>query len=339
MLDHYLSHDSVRKLLAMIVPVWFAPQVGHEEMHRLLAATLADVEQVVRPENLVLVVDGAPHAVEVVQALRQAFARRAGKAFRLVVLPENRGKGAAVLAGLETLPKAPFVALRDADGDHFVDDVPHLVRLAHQMAAECDNEAVLVIGRRTDVHPPLGWLRGEYELLLNEVVLDALRYALAHEGRAPALHYCHPDLPPDFQSGYKVYSAAAARLAAAGLRRAAQEAPQQDMLRWGMELVPLVEVTLAGGTFGEVRRITYHDQPVTAYGKIHRPTVYAHKAAWVLQRCGVAPEAARQMLDNALTRRPMLTDPSGREELLAFRSEVLRFLGIAETPLRWVQFL
>ncbi|MBI3944735.1 MAG: hypothetical protein HY321_02365, partial [Armatimonadetes bacterium] len=54
---------------------------------------------------------------------------------------------------------------------------------------------------------------------------------------------------------------------------------------------------------------------------------------------GVAPEAARQIVDNALARRPMGADPAGREELRAFRTETLRTLGAPETPVRWPRFL
>ncbi len=340
MLEHYLTHARVRDLTAMVIPVWFPPDTPAEETRALLGATLADVEGCVAPERLALVVDGAPHVVGVVEALQQEVAARTGVPFLLRLLPSNLGKGAAIVAGIEMLPEAPFVVVRDADGDHVVDDVPHLVRLAHQIATEWPGRPVVVIGRRESVHAPLGWVRGEYELLLNEVVLDALRYALAREGSAPVLSYCAAELPPDFQSGFKVYSAEAARLAAEGLQSAAAQEPDLDMLRWGMELVPLVAVSLAGGVFGEADRKAYYDQPVTAYGRIDRPRAYGAKAAWVLRRCGVSPEAARRMLDNALVRRPMHADPAGREELLAFRAHVLAAVGAPpEHPVYFRRFL
>lgn len=338
-MNHYLTRVQVRELCGMVVPVWFAADTPAEQIRALLGATLADVESCVEPGRLVLVVDGAPHAEPAVRDLCAEFARRAGAPFQVRVLPKNQGKGAALLAGMDLLPAGLFVVFRDADGDHFTDDVPHLVRLAHQMAAENDGSPVMVIGRRTAVHPPLGWVRGEYELLLNEITLDALRYALAREGRALPLTYCHHDLPPDFQSGYKLYSPAAARIAAEGLRRAAAARPELEMLRWGMELVPLVEVSLAGGVFGEVHRMTFHDQPVTAYGSMDRPRAYGRKTAWLLSRCGVAPAAARQMLDNALVRRALDTDPAGHQELLAYRRQVLDALGAPDAPVRAPLFL
>ncbi|MDH7571355.1 MAG: hypothetical protein QHJ73_17390, partial [Armatimonadota bacterium] len=165
------------------------------------------------------------------------------------------------------------------------------------------------------------------------------RYALARRDAALALHYCHPDAPPDFQSGFKVYSSKAVHLLQTGLATAAAEHPQKEMLRWGMELVPLVEVALAGGVFGEARRASYRDQPVTAYGSIDRPRAYGQKAIWVFQRCGVAPAAAAQMLHNALTRRLLETDPAGRAELHAFRTFVLRGVGVPETSPHAARFL
>ncbi|MDH7571500.1 MAG: glycosyltransferase, partial [Armatimonadota bacterium] len=170
MLEHYLTLAQVRELTAMVVPVWFAPEVSATEIAALLSVTLADAEAVVPPDRLVVVIDGAQTAAGVAAEVQRAFAARAGAPFRLVVLEQNRGKGGAILAGLEALPPAPFTVVRDADGDHFVNDVPHLVRLAHQMATECAPKPILVIGRRGAVHPPLGWVRGEYELLLNDLV-------------------------------------------------------------------------------------------------------------------------------------------------------------------------
>lgn len=339
MLEHYLTHAQVRSLLSVVIPVWFPGDTAPEVARALLDATLADAQECVVPQRLAVVVDGAPHVVDAVEAVRRDFAARAGEPFLVRVLPENQGKGAAILAGLEMLPPAPFVAVRDADGDHMVDDVPHLVRLAHQMAAEWPGRPVVAIGRRENVHAPIGWVRAEYELLLNEAVAEALRYALARKEQALVLSYCDAAWPPDFQSGFKVYSAEAASLAAEALRSAAAEHPGLQMLRWGMELVPLVAVTLAGGVFGEAGRKAVFDQPVTAYGTIDRPRAYGAKLTWVFRQCGVRPEAARQMLDNALVRRPMFTDPGGRAELLEFRACVLKALGLGDAPVCVRRFL
>jgi hypothetical protein len=132
---------------------------------------------------------------------------------------------------------------------------------------------------------------------------------------------------PDIQSGYKVYSRAAATLAAEGLWRANREYRDLQMLGWGVEIVPAVEIIMAGGIFGEMLRITYETQPISTFDQSQRREEYAREAIWVLKRLDVPPPAAAQLLDDIIPRTTLYQDAAGREELLAMRAHVLHGLG------------
>ncbi|MCC2667704.1 MAG: hypothetical protein K0Q72_175, partial [Armatimonadetes bacterium] len=131
---------------------------------------------------------------------------------------------------------------------------------------------------------------------------------------------------PDLQSGYKLYSRAAAEVAVEGLHREAGNYPDLRLLRVGMEIVPFVEIALADGVFGEVGRKAFYDQPVTSYGTVDVARFYGSKLGWALRRCGVPPLPALILLDGALARRPLNTDPNGRETALRMRDLVLELL-------------
>src|SRR5205823_10788948 len=125
------------------------------------------------------------------------------------------------------------------------DDLPHLFRLGEQIARETGCEQVLIVGRRTAVHPPLGWLRGEYEQVVNAVLVEALQFSLARRGRVLARQYWAAELP-DLQSGYKLYSRGACEEAVAALRRAEERRPELLPLRRGMEILPFAAICSAG---------------------------------------------------------------------------------------------
>ncbi|MGV3723595.1 MAG: hypothetical protein ACO1SX_22080, partial [Actinomycetota bacterium] len=103
--------------------------------------------------------------------------------------------------------------------------------------------------------------------------------------------------------------------------------PDLHLMRTGMEIVPFVTVALEGGVFAEVERKTFHEQPVTSYGKVDLAQFFGSKLAWALLRCGVPADQAMILLDGALSRRPLFTDPTGRESALRMRRIVLDKLG------------
>jgi hypothetical protein len=149
---------------------------------------------------------------------------------------------------------------------------------------------------------------------------------LARHGRVLPRQYWAADVP-DLQSGYKLYSRAACAEAVRALRKADQERPELQPLRRGMEILPFAAVCAAGGIAGEAPRATYYDQPVTSYGRVDRVRFFGDPLAWSLRELEVAPDAARGILDNALARSTLMTDPDGRRELLALRRHTLETLA------------
>jgi hypothetical protein len=331
----YPTHSELRPRLAIVVPAWYSPATDPGDAQRLLLTTLADCATLVEPERVVVVVDGSPVAGRAARAVQAHLRPRWGASFTLIELEENQGKGAAIVAGLKHLlgDRNPpeWTAVRDADGDHLLDDLPHLARAGVQIADENPGRPVAVVGRRTSLHAPMGWVRGEFELLVNEVLIDGLAYALARAGSVWDARYLI-DRVLDLQSGYKLYSRDAASIAVEALTREADRRPELKLARTGMEIVPSVEIALAGGVWGEVARKTFFDQPVTSYGSVNFAEFYGSKLAWALERCAVPAEAAAPLIDGALLRRPLYCDPSGRAALLDWRRYVLSALAGDDGP-------
>lgn len=321
----YPTHRDMRGRVGLVVPVWFSADAPDDLCERLLRTTLADCPACLEPRHVVLVVDGVPRLTALAERLAEECAEAWGAPFRVLAPAVNQGKGGALVCGWAALlaePELDFLAARDADGDHFIDDLPHLFRLGDQIRRETVAEQVLVVGRRTDLHPPLGWLRGEMEQVVNAVLVEALQFSLARRGVVLARQYWAADVP-DLQSGYKLYSRAACAEAVRVLQEAEQSHPELQPFRRGMELLPFAAILNAGGIAGEAPRYTYYDQPVTSYGRVDRARFFGDPLAWSLQMLDVPVEAARCFFDNALARCPLMTDPSGRAELFALRERTL----------------
>ncbi|MGD8238102.1 MAG: hypothetical protein PVH68_06085 [Armatimonadota bacterium] len=317
--------------LGMVIPVWYPEDMRAGTMRELLSLTLSDVELFVHMENVVLHVDGCPRVAPIVEELRDEAWQRLGSSFDVSMKEENLGKGGAVALGYERLlerQELQFVCTRDGDGDHSIYDLPHLYRLARQIQGAEQTDLVAVCGRRFGRHRPLGLWRGEYEAVMAELIWEGLKCALARDGRALNTQYLNSyGRVPDVQSGYKVYSRAAATLVTEGLWRANREHPDLGMLGWGVEIVPAVEIVLAGGVYGEMMRTTYETQPVSTFDQSQRNEEYAREAIWVLKRLEIAPPAAARLLDGIIPRTALYQDGAGRRELLAMRALVLEGLG------------
>jgi hypothetical protein len=329
-----LTREDMVGQVGLVVPVYYREQVPDDVCENLLRTTLAGYAGCLQPQHIVLVVDGAQRLTGLAERLSSELACGA---FRVKTLRVNQGKGGALVVGWEELladEALKFIAVRDADGDHFLDDLPHLFRLGEQIVEDTGSASVVIIGRRTAVHPSLGWRRGECELAVNAILVEALQFSLASRGRVLPRQYWAADVL-DLQSGYKLYSRAACAVATSALRKAEQEGSKFQPLRYGMELIPFAAICAAGGIAGEAPRYKeYHTQPVTNYGDVDWGSLFGDPLAWTLHTLSIDPVAACQFFDNALARSLMMTDPAGRRDLLTLRGHTLEKLAaLWGTPL------
>lgn len=316
----------IKQTTGMIVPVWFPESMSEAEMARVLRPALEDVEPFAESRNVVVVVDGAPKAHEMVLALRKKL-----KGFEVLFLEENAGKGGAVAAGIERMlenASVEYIVPRDHDNDHLANDAVNLVRLAAQMRRDTGNDLVVTIGRRSSIHRHLGFVRGEYEWMINEVCFEATKFALAREGRALTTQYFAAyEMVPDMQTGFKCYTRASGKLFCQTLQGAGKLTPGLDVRRHGAEVPVLVETLLRGGTVGEVNRLAWENQPLTTYDLAARVQVKGAVLAWALQRTNVPPSVARQLLTNAIARRVMAKEEKGVADLLSLANWTLEKLA------------
>lgn len=315
-----------RGRVGMVMPIWFPPAYPRERMVAILRGSLADVETFFAQGHAVAVVDGAPHVEPAVEQVWKEFHCGNRSPFEILKSEVNRGKGGAVAQGLAQLlghEELEAFVIRDDDGDHFLNDAPSLYALLRQMAEETGSDLLLVNGRRSDLHWPLGFVRGQYELLLDEVVWSALEYSAARKGRAVARNYFGRfGRVPDFKSGYKMYGRGAARLVVEASEAVATSEPA--MLRWGCEILPVVEVIEAGGWLGEVIRKALASQPLStyAYGADWQ-AIHVAMLRWTFLRLDIPAEVAVCLFDNALSTLPFLQHPQGFQEMMALREAVM----------------
>lgn len=322
-----LTLTEMKKNTGMIVPVWYPESMTLEEMERVLAPTLADVGVYAQSENVLAIVDGAPKTHEA--ALR--VQKRMGS-FEVVYKEKNEGKGGVVATGLERLLKNPsveFIVARDHDNDHLTNDALNIVNLAAKMQSDTGSDLVTAIGRRTSVHRHLGFVRGEYEWMINEVAFEAAKYALARQGRTMnSQYYAAYEMVPDMQTGFKCYGRRAARLIVDALHQSSTLTPGLDLRRNGAEIPPIIETLLHGGTIGEVMRSTCETQPLTTYDLAGRVQVKGTVLAWTLLRTDAPMPVARQLLINAVARRLMSKEEKGLADLLALANWALEKLAV-----------
>jgi hypothetical protein len=348
MVPLYAPREAMRERVALVVPAWFAPDTPPSLAEQLLLTTLIGIRDCFAAEHVIVVADGSPVAARAAQGVAGQLAGEGAGAFQVLALEENRGKGGALVAGIRALlgpgdalasPDAAWVMVRDADGDHMLDDAAHLYRAGEAVLRACPGVPACVIGARAAPHFPLGWIRGELELLLNEVLVEAVAWALARTGAAWDTRFLQGRWP-DLQSGYKLYSREAALLLADALEEEERRHPWARLMRTGMEIVPFVTIALAGGVLAEVGRKSYQEQPVTSYGAVDLAAFYGDKLAWSLLRCGTPPRTAGVLLDGAIVSRPAYTDPGARAVLLELRRRVLgRLVGAPATALPPVECL
>lgn len=316
--------QQMRESLALVIPVWFAPEMPPEQMRALLGKTLADCELFVQPAHLALVVDGCPQAETPAREAAADFAARVGEAPLVIVKSTNEGQGGAVCYGFEYYLRHTnlhCLCARDADGDHDIYDLPQLFRHLQRMLAGRSDDLAYVLGQRGALDRPMGFARGEYELLLNELTLLAVRWHLGRQGQAPDLRACQllPG-PPDFQSGYKLYTRGTADLFVQSLREAEAREPEVKPLRWGVQFISTVDLLCRGAAAGSVYRLTYDEQPQSSFENAdNRLVAYGQQFVWLYRHLGVPAALGLAWWDEAMLRTTWNTTPGGWEELLAIR--------------------
>jgi hypothetical protein len=320
--------DIMRHSLGMLIPVWFPPSVLDSQVRESLLATLHDCEHFLPWEHVVLVVDGDARSYAIVQELQTSCRRRHGHAFDIIHCADNRGKGYAVFRGAQWFLEKQdleYLTIRDADGDHALNDLVNLMRLAHTLRASEGTDALIIVGRRNHPHRALGWIRGEFETLLNRVLVDSARFALAQ--RQHILNTQNFSLSgeyPDLHSGYKVYSRRVCELM---VERTWERPPWigPEIYRYGVEAVPFVEGVMAGAVVGEIARLT-QEPDFSGHGAFASPGTNGSVLLWTFLRLEIAAPQAAAILDNHLSRLTLWTDPQGRASLLELRRSVLEKL-------------
>ena len=332
---------ALKQTMGMVIPVWFSPDTPSEQVEGLLLATLRDWGVFLLPEQIVIVLDGCDWCLKPLKRVQRALK---GKGWGIVPLERNWGKGGAVVAGVERLlstTKPQYIVIRDSDNDHWLTDLPRLWQLAQLMEREKRTDHFIVIGRRNALHFPMSFTRGEWERITDEVLLEAAKFVLAKEGKVPDLTYCafHTNEPPDFMSGYKLFTAKSAKFACQVMRDEHEKFPELDLMRYGWEGVPCLSVLLTGGLIGEVTRMTYRRQPVTGYGDQASANLYGRQIFYALRRCGLKGEPARILFDNAIRHSLLLTQQPQRDTLLEVRQRILTQLdAFSEIPDEGLRF-
>ncbi|MFZ0430386.1 MAG: glycosyltransferase [Acidobacteriota bacterium] len=285
-----LSVGRTRDLSAVVIPVHFAPSVPEGQVREILESLLGEAAVYCRPEHLLTVVDRGTAAERVLAGF---------PGLRIHRLERNKGKAGAVAAGLSDLlatSDARYLVTRDCDGDHAQEDLPRLISLAAFVEGVTGCPVVSVMGARPSLEKPMGWLRDQWERLTNSVLLDALDYALARQGRVLDRRFWS-GAAPDIQSGYRVYS----RPAAARTAESLESLPDDpDVWTFACEFVPFADLVMAGGVFAQLQRLTQVEQPVTSYGGVDLPRVYGRLLAFVGDRLEIPREILRQCFDNHL---------------------------------------
>ncbi|MBN1249413.1 MAG: hypothetical protein JXC32_17260 [Anaerolineae bacterium] len=321
-----LSHAT-----GIIIPVYLPDNGNREQGGSLLRDTVvAACVEVSDPSVICLSVDGEESGVEIVEDLRRAFG------VTTAVSPVNRGKLHGVRQGAQVLlerPELAYVAVMDADSDHFANELLTFVRTAAHIVWQTQDPRVMVLGRRISRHRPMGLLRGELEDLADQILVLALQYHAAVSDRPLRFEYATLlEATPDFHSGYKLFS----RVTAADVFLSApQQAGLSDTAyyRHAVEAVMAVEAILSGARLGVVNRTTHNQQPVTTFGLLDQAEVTGDMIAWPCKRLGVPVTFVRQWLANTVS--SLLLDtlvPEGRSQLEAVCRTALAAYGEAFAP-------
>ncbi len=327
----YSARDArimTQKETGIVIPVYLPPDTHHDLQLALLADNIeACIDVVEDPRHVCLAADGPDCGGGEVAALARQYGVTA------TVGDRNRGKLSALRYGVECLrdQSLQWLAVIDADGDHFANELVNLVRAALSAQSRFGASQVLVIGSRTSRHRPMGWLRGELEELADRVLLDALSYAAARSATPlPLQGVTSIEEFPDFHSGFKLFSRQVAEsvfLEGPELCDVGEDA----YFRHGCESVMTVEAIRAGAKLVSVRRTTFNEQPVSTFGQLQRDRLVADKMIWPCRRLQVPPAFVEQWLRNHIPRLQLTTlAPQGKQELLTICNLIAEAFSLPE---------
>ncbi len=318
----WVTQNELAREFGVIIPVYFAPGAPAELIRRLLVITLQDTPSYLPWEQVWLVVDGDQRAAGILQELRPALG-----AFNILHGSENHGKLWAVRNGMRTAlhdcPELAYLVARDCDGDHAASDLPAIVRAADYIMQACGHTRLLVLGARRSRQRPMGWLRGELELLLDQVTLDAVQYYLARREHALSLTLCMHSEGVDLNSGYKLYGRDLAHKLFVEDEPEYAGISEADYWHYGPETCPVVEALLAGALLAEVPRLTWDGQPTTSFGSIDPTRLYGCMFRWLFSRLDIPLDAAACWYDNRSAGLSLRSTQEGSALLTDLRSFAL----------------
>jgi len=322
-----LSVSQARERVAVIVPVHFDPAVPIEVIAPILEGVFRDSELFCRPDRLLAVVDGG---TKVDTLLSNPPSGSSFSGVPLHRLDRNRAKAGAVSDGLRLLLQnsdAEYFVTRDCDGDHVLEDIPRMVSLAEDVQEQTGQDLVTVMGARPSLEKPMGWLRQEWELFTNKILVDIASFAVARLDRVIDCRFWN-GFSPDIQSGYRVYSRAAAEVTMQCLSSLPEK---REILMLACESVPFTELLIDGGVFAQVQRLTLVEQPVSSYSQVNFGENYGHLISFLGEKYGIPKDILLRIIDNAMVSRSMyFTD--FRDQLLLFRSLIAPGANAPELP-------
>ncbi|MDQ3249568.1 MAG: hypothetical protein M3Q45_10250 [Chloroflexota bacterium] len=312
----------------VVIPVYFHPDTDFALGAALLRDTVhLFARELADPGAICLSVDDAGVSLAIGEQIATEYGTQ------LVPAERNRGKLAAVRAGMQVLlanQALHYLAVVDADGDHFANELLNFVRCAADVQQRMATDRVMVLGSRLSRHRPLGFLRGEQEELANRILMDALQYDAAHTGQPLILQFVGPpDDVLDAHSGYRLFSRTTAEkvfLSPPTLAGCSESA----YYRHACEAVSLIEALQSGAILATVNRRTFDEQPISSFARLDRAQLAADMIIWPCKRLNVPGSFVQQWLTNHLPRLLLGTlVPQGRAELLAIRNQVLAAFGLA----------
>ncbi|RPJ57887.1 MAG: glycosyltransferase [Acidobacteria bacterium] len=327
--EYLRAVDDLRESSGVVIPAFFPSATDIQLASDLLTDTaLGCCSLLGSPARVCISVDGENPAADAARRLQTKYG------LAVVVSARNKGKLGALHEGLTILVRDEslrYFLLVDQDGDHFPNELPNFVRAARHVASSAKHDRVLVLGRRSSRHHPMGYLRGELEELADRMLVDCLQYRAVREGVPLNLQFALLlDEFPDFHSGYKLLTRP---LVTSFLENGVSlEGLSEDAVyRHAVEAVLTVEAVLSGGIIVSVARSTFNEQPITAFGQLNRCRLVADKIIWPARRLRVPAAFIGQWFENHLARLRLATlAPGGKEELIEIRNLVRQAFDLPE---------